>query len=266
MRVTHPSWLIIYIYIHIYKMMVVGWMKFEERISGGTSNVENWTLRTVNLTSRWWFTNKNLWPNCLPAVSIQPWWQVTFTFRIGYSESLSGWKRVGEGARSNRMRSFREEKFSFFQIFRPDSKGKSILNIQSVSDETRSWIDGSRQISPSSSSFSFSFSFSSQKPFVRNGFEANRYAYSRKFLGCERGGERGGGREATRGEGKGMEEKRKGQVASIWRPEFPREKGNQKSKESLQIRGPNAPSRRYVNPQNRPIVHARTMLSLSRCD
>lgn len=159
-------------------------------------------------------------------------------------------------------RSFREEKFFFFQIFRPDSKGKSnLFRIQSGSDETRSWIDGSRQISPSS----FSFSFSSQKPFVRNGFEANRYAYSRKFLGCERG-ERGGGREATRGEGKGMEEKRKGQVASIWRPEFPREKGNQKSKESLQIRGPNASSRRYVNPQNRPIVHARTMLSLSRCD
>lgn len=112
---------------------------------------------------------------------------------------------MGEGARSNRMRSFREEKFFFFQIFRPDSKGKSILNIQSVSDETRSWIDGSRQISPSSSSFSFS----SQKPFVRNGFEANRYAYSRKFLGCERGGAgRGEGGDAGRREGNGGEEKR----------------------------------------------------------
>ena len=46
--------------------------------------------------------------------------------------------------------------------------------------------------------------------------------------------ERRGGKERE----KERETKRKGQVASIWRPEFPGEKGNQKSKESLQIRGP----------------------------
>ena len=34
---------------HTHQMMVMGWVKFEERISGGTPNVENWTLRAVIL-------------------------------------------------------------------------------------------------------------------------------------------------------------------------------------------------------------------------
>lgn len=46
----------------------------------------------------------------------------------------------------------RRKDFFFFQIFRSDSKGKSIFYIQSdeSNDETRSRIDGDRQISPSS--------------------------------------------------------------------------------------------------------------------
>lgn len=81
---------------------------------------------------------------------------------------------------------------------------------------------------------------------------ANCYACSRKFLNSkeqERETATRRERRASKGEAKRKEReererereretKRKGQVASIWRPEFPGEKGNQKSKESLQIRGP----------------------------
>lgn len=148
----------IYIYththIHMYKMIVMGWVKFEERISGGHPT---WKIGRY-VPSTWHrdddlqikISGQTVCPRFL--FSRDDRWRLHFESRIRYSESLSGWETNG-GPRSNRnpfREVFEKKRFFFFQIFRSDSKGKSIFYIQSGNDETRSGIDGDRQISPSS--------------------------------------------------------------------------------------------------------------------